>query len=67
MEMVIFVKLLPVVAKVLVSPTKINAVHASHLSNALAALIILLEHVTAKNVQVDSMMFLELGLILSAL
>ena len=67
MKTVIFVKLLPVVAKVLVSPTKINAVHASPLSSALAALIILLEHVTVKSVQEDSIMFLKSRLILSAL
>ena len=66
MKMAIFVKLRPAVEKVLVSLTKINAVHASLLSNVLAALIILLEHVTVKSVQAVSMMFLESGLTLSA-
>ena len=66
MKMVIFVKLQLAVAKVLVSLTKINAVHVFLSSNVLAALIILLEHVTAKNVQGASMMFLESGLTLSA-
>ena len=66
MKMAIFVKLQLAVAKVLDSLTKINAVHAFPLWNALAALIILLEHVIAKNVQGASMMFWELGLILSA-
>ena len=62
MKMVIFVKFLQAVAKVLVSLTKINAVHVSPLLNVLAVLIILLEHVTVKNVQEDPMMFLESGL-----
>ena len=66
MKMAIFVKLRPAVEKALVTLTKINAEHASHLSNVSAALITLLERVTVKSVQAVSMMFLELGLILSA-
>ena len=66
MKMAIFVKLRPAVAKVLVSLTKINAVHVFPSSNVLAVLIILLEHVTVKSVQAVSMMFLESGLSLSA-
>ena len=67
MKMAIFVKFLPAVAKDLASLTKINVVHVFPLSNVLAALIILSEHVTVKSVQVVSMMFLESGLTLSAL
>ena len=67
MKMAIFVKFLPAVAKDLASLTKINVVHVFPSSNVLAALIILLEHVTATSVQEDSMMFLESGLTLSAL
>ena len=62
MKMVIFVKPLPAVAKVLASLTRKNAVHVFPFLNALAAPIILLEHVTATSVQEDSMMFLESGL-----
>ena len=65
--MVIFVKLLPAVAKDLASLTKTNVAHVFPLSNVLAALIILLEHVTVKSVRENSMMFLESGLSLSAL
>ena len=66
MKMAIFVKLRLAVEKVLVSLTKINAVHVFPSSNVLAALIILLGLVTVKSVQEVSMMFLESGLTLSA-
>ena len=67
MKMVIFVKPLPAVAKDLASLTRKNAVHVFPFLNALAAPIILLEHVTVKSVQEVSTMFLESGLTLSAL
>ena len=67
MKMVIFVKPLPAVAKVLASLTRKNAVHVFPFLNALAAPIILLEHVTVKSVQEVSTMFLNSGLTLSAL